>query len=192
MNDEFRQKLMEHYTPHNDKSKNNKPNFQPNSPAKTRQDEQQYKRQDDKSDYKRYKGWNAILRIAVLCASLWGMYISAQFSVDGFQISIDQRAWIGWGLAIILIILESVWQKFPSNLTWLCIAVLCYGYGVTTNVLGILGSRGGFHGSPTELVVPIFFGLLLEVFPEPALAWAISGDTSSDPVRKLVEWIGKD
>lgn len=175
------------------------PQYRPVSPtnknapsAQTRQDDRQFKRQEDKGDARRNRGWNALLRVAVLCAALWGMYISAQFSVDGFQIAIDERAWIGWGLSIILIILESVWQKFPGNLTWFGIAVLCYGYGVTTNVLGILHSRGGFHGSPTELVVPIFFGLLLEIFPEPALAWSISGDTSSDPVRKLVEWIGKE
>lgn len=156
----------------------------------TREDEQKYKRQDDRGDARRYRGWNAIIRIAGFCAAVLGMYISAQFSVDGFSFSIDNRSWIGWGLAVILIIIQSAWQKFGDNLTIFAMAMVCYLYGIITNVLGILGNRGGYNDNPLSLIVPIVFGILLEVFPEPFLAWSISGDISSDPLKKAVERIG--
>ena len=139
------------------------------------------------NDNSRRSKWNTLLRISGLVASLGGMYISAQFSVDGFSFSVDNRQWIGWAIAGIIIVLESVWQKFGNNRTLFSIAMICYGYGVATNVLGILSNRGGYDGSPTSLIVPILFGILLEVFPEPLLAWSISGDTSSDPLGKLID-----
>ena len=65
--------------------------------------------------------------------------------------------------------------------------MICYGYGISTNVLGILFNRGGYDGSPVSLIVPILFGVLLEVFPEPLLAWAVSGDVNSDPLGKFLD-----
>jgi hypothetical protein len=139
------------------------------------------------NDNNRRTKWNSLLRIGGLVAALGGMYISAQFSVDGFNFSVDNRSWIGWAIAGIIIVLESVWQKFGDNRTLFGIALVCYGYGVSTNVLGILENRGGYDGNPTSLIVPILFGILLEVFPEPLLAWSISGDTSSDPLGKFID-----
>lgn len=139
------------------------------------------------TDSERGKQWDGMLRVSALVISLLGMYISAQFSVDGFSFQIDDRTWIGWGIALIIIVLQSIWQKFGGNVTLFVIAMTCYVYGITTNVLGIIQNRGGFDGNKWSLVVPIVFGILLEVFPEPVLGWAISGDTSSDPIGKLLE-----
>ena len=139
------------------------------------------------NDTSRRSKWNTLLRLGGFAASILGMYISAQFSVDGFNFSIDNRAWIGWAIAGIIVVLESVWQKFGDNRTLFGIAMICYGYGVTTNVLGILSNRGGYDGNPWSLLVPIVFGILLEVFPEPVLAWSISGDVSSDPIGKFID-----
>lgn len=144
------------------------------------------------NDNSRRSKWNTLLRIGGLVAALGGMYISAQFSVDGFSFSVDNRQWIGWAIAGIIIVLESVWQKFGNNRTLFSIAMICYGYGVATNVLGILSNRGGYDGSPMSLIVPILFGILLEVFPEPLLAWSISGDTSSDPLGKLIDGLSDE
>ncbi len=143
-------------------------------------------------DVSRNKKWNALLRIFALGSSVLGMYISAQFSVDGFEFQVDDRVWIGWGIAIILIVIESVWQKFGNNTTLFILAVTCYIYGIFTNVAGIMGNRGGYDNNPWSLIVPIVFGILLEVFPEPVLAWAISGDTSSDPLGKFLERLDDD
>lgn len=164
------------------KKEENKPN-QPNP---------QYKRAEDKSDAKRYQGWNALLRLSALGIAGLGMYISAQFSVDGFNFSVDNRQWVGWGLACILVVIQSVWQKFGDNLTLFVMAMVCYAYGIITNVMGIIANRGGYDQNPLSLIVPVVFGILLEVFPEPVLAWAVSGDVSSDPLRKAVDRMGKN
>lgn len=157
-----------------------------NHSAQTRQDDRQYKRQDDRGDAKRNRGWNALIRIAAFFAAISGMYISAQFSVDGFSITVPDREWVGWGLAIILIVVQSAWQKFGDNLTIFALAMICYVYGIVTNVLGIMGNRGGVQNI-VDFIIPVVFGILLEVFPEPFLAWSISGDISSDPLKKFVD-----
>lgn len=144
-------------------------------------------KQEPHGDTVRNKKWNALLRIFALCVSVLGMYISAQFSVDGFSFQVDEREWIGWGIAAILVVIESVWQKFGNNVTLFVLAIVCYAYGTITNVVGIIYNRGGYDDNPWSLVVPIVFGILLEVFPEPVLAWSISGDTSSDPIGKIIE-----
>lgn len=144
------------------------------------------------NDTSRRSKWNTLLRLGGLVASVLGMYISAQFSVDGFSFSVDSRAWIGWAMAGIIIVLESVWQKFGENRTLFIIAMICYGYGVVTNVLGMLANRGGYDQNPWTLLVPIVFGTLLEVFPEPVLAWSISGDTSSDPLGKFIDGLQEE
>lgn len=141
-------------------------------------------------DASRGRGWNALLRFGAFVASVLGMYISAQFSVDGFKFSVDDRTWIGWGMAAILIIIQSVWQKFGNNVTLFVMAMVCYGYGIVTNVVGMIANRGGYNDNPMSLVVPIIFGILLEVFPEPVMAWSISGDITSDPLKKLLDRIG--
>ena len=146
-------------------------------------------------DAGRKNKWNGLLRISAFAISLLGIYISAQFSVDGFEFQVDDRVWIGWGIAAILVVIESVWQKFGNNTTLFVLAITCYIYGIFTNVAGIISNRGGFdfvNPNYWSLIVPIVFGILLEVFPEPILAWAISGDTSSDPLGKFLERLEAD
>lgn len=142
------------------------------------------------NDVSRNKKWNSLLRFAGFVAALAGMYISARFSVNGFQFSTDNPKWIGWAIAGIIIVLESVWQKFGKNRTLFAIAVVCYGYGIITNVVGIAQAKGGYASMDfLDYVVAIVFGTLFEVFPEPLLAWSISGDVSSDPLGKLIDGI---
>ena len=142
------------------------------------------------NDVSRNKKWNALLRIFGFVAALMGMYISAQFSVAGFEFSLSSAAWIGWAIALIIVVLESVWQKFGNNRTLFVIAVGCYAYGVITNVVGIVQAKGGYDQvNWLDYAVALFFGVLFEVFPEPLLAWAISGDTSSDPLGALLDGV---
>ena len=108
----------------------------------------------------------------------------------GFEFSLSSAAWIGWAIALIIIVLESVWQKFGNNRTLFVIAVGCYAYGVITNVVGIVQAKGGYDQvNWLDYAVALFFGVLFEVFPEPLLAWAISGDTSSDPLGALLDGV---
>lgn len=140
------------------------------------------------NDNSRRTKWNTLLRLAGLAAALGGMYISAQFSVRGFEFSVSGTAWVGWAIAIIIIVLESIWQKFGQNRTLFAIAIGCYGYGIITNIVGIVQAKGGYANvNWLDYLVAIFFGVLFEVFPEPVLAWAISGDVGSDPLGKFVD-----
>jgi hypothetical protein len=140
------------------------------------------------NDVSRNRKWNSLLRIAGFAGAIGGMYISAQFSVKGFEFSVQDTAWVGWAIALIIIILESVWQKFGRNRTLFAIALGCYAYGVTTNVVGIVQAKGGYSQvNALDYVVAVFFGLLFEVFPEPLLAWSISGDTTSDPLGAFLD-----
>ena len=140
------------------------------------------------NDNSRRTKWNTLLRLAGLVAALGGMYISAQFSVRGFEFSVSGTAWVGWAIAIIIIVLESIWQKFGQNRTLFAIALGCYGYGIITNIVSIVQAKGGYSNvNWLDYLVAIFFGVLFEVFPEPVLAWAISGDVGSDPLGKFVD-----
>lgn len=145
------------------------------------------------NDVSRNRKWNALLRIGGLAAAIGGMYISATFSVNGFQFSTDTPSWMGWAIAGIIIVLESVWQKFGKNRTLFAIAVVCYSYGIITNVVGIAQAKGGYAQMDIlDYLVAIVFGTLFEIFPEPLLAWAISGDVSSDPLGKLLDGLEED
>ena len=142
------------------------------------------------NDVSRNKRWNTLLRLAGFCAAIYGMYVSARFSVNGFQFSTDNPVWMGWGIAVIIIVLESVWQKFEQNRTLFVIAVVCYSYGIITNVVGIAEAKGGYTSMNfMDYVVAVVFGALFEVFPEPLLQWAISGDTTSDPLGRILDGV---
>jgi hypothetical protein len=130
--------------------------------------------------------WTRILKPFVVVACLIAMYISAIFSVDGFNFQIPEKQWIGWALAFLIIVFEFAWAKAGENLTLFCVGIFCYGYGLTTNVLGIVSYRGGITDW-TDYILPVIFGAFLEIAPEPFLAWAISGDTTSDPIGKIIK-----
>jgi hypothetical protein len=140
------------------------------------------------NDISRNRKWNALLRLAGFSAAIGGMYISAMFSVNGFNFSTDNPKWVGWSIAVIIIVLESIWQKFGKNRTLFALALVCYGYGVVTNVVGISQAKGGFEKMDfLDYVVAIVFGILFEVFPEPVLAWSVSGDITSDPLGAFLD-----
>jgi hypothetical protein len=168
-----------------------KPDFRP-QPQNQPKPQQGGDRRENTGDSKRRTKWNGLLRLLAIAGSLLGMYLSAQFSVDGFRFTVDDRAWIGWAMAGILIVIQFIWQRFGGNLTLLVLALVCYLYGITTNVVGMIHNRGGYDGNPMSLVVPVVFGLMLELFPEPVLQWAISGDTSSDPLGKFLDRVDED
>ena len=129
--------------------------------------------------------WIRILRPFVIIACFVAMYISAQFSVDGFNFQIPDKQWIGWALAFLIIVFEFAWVKGGDNLTLFSVGLFCYGYGLFTNVIGIMSYRGGANGWK-DYILPIVFGAFLEIAPEPFLAWAISGDITSDPIGKIM------
>lgn len=128
--------------------------------------------------------YEAILKILAVVSSIVMMFISAQFSVDGFAFQNPDKIYIGWMLAVILIIVEMIFNNANSlgdahdpqearRMTILLVAgLVAYGYGIATNISGILHS-GRMPDSPFDYIVPIALGLFLEIVPEPLMVWAL-------------------
>lgn len=117
----------------------------------------------------------------VVALVVWGL--SMRFSVSGFGSGISKdEMWLGWTLAIIITIIELIWNssKDKTNLTIWVAGVICYIYGIGTNILGILSWQGhnleeAFQ-NPTYLIFPIVLGLFFEILPEPLFVLGVTGD----------------
>lgn len=133
----------------------------------------------DKNNYEK------IVRALAIVASSAMLWISAGFSVDGFNIVIPEKVSVGWALAGIIIIIQIVWNKVgnKAGLTLFVAGLLCYAYGIWTNVLGILDAteiaKGGW-----EIIIALVFGMFLEIIPEPLLVWALTGE-ATDPLSQV-------
>lgn len=129
--------------------------------------------------------YESILRMLAVVSSIVMMFISAQFSVDGFAFQNPNKLYIGWLLAAILIIVEMIFnngvasvedakgpQEARRNVILLVAGLVAYAYGIATNISGILHS-GRLPDSPLDYIVPIALGLFLEIVPEPLMVWAL-------------------
>lgn len=131
------------------------------------------------------QGWMKLLRISATGGGLMAMYISASFSADGFSINNPDLYWMGWLLAFLIVIVEFVWRKpgMEDNLTIAVVGIAAYGFGIFTNVLGILEAQGiteGYMQDVPSLLLAILTGLFLEVMPEPFVSWGITGKSMAD------------
>jgi hypothetical protein len=137
------------------------------------------------------RSYEAILKILAVFSSIVMMFISAQFSVDGFAFQNPNKMYIGWMLAIILIIVEMIFnngvasvedakdaQEVRRNTILLVAGLVAYAYGIATNISGILHS-GRMPDSYIDYIVPIALGLFLEIVPEPLMVWALLTPNSS-------------
>lgn len=123
--------------------------------------------------------------IAILVAlTLWGL--STKFSVAGFGASIDAKEiWIGYVLSFCITAIQLIWNgmRDKTNLTLWSAGMLSYGYGIFTNVVGILFWQGyNFEDLSRNLLLiifPLVLGLFLEIVPEPLITWALTGDHKS-------------
>jgi len=128
--------------------------------------------------------YESVLKVLAVISSIIMMYISAQFSVEGFSFQTPDKIYIGWMLAVILIIVEMILNNGistadPSDaaearrMTILIIAgLVAYVYGISTNISGILHS-GRVPDNPLDYLVPVALGLFLEIVPEPLMVWAM-------------------
>lgn len=129
--------------------------------------------------------YDSVLKFLAVISAIVMMYISAQFSVDGFSFQSPDKVVIGWMLAIILIIVEMIFNNSVSSvedtedkqekrrITILFVAgLVAYAYGIATNISGILHS-GKLPDSPFDYIVPVALGLFLEIVPEPLMVWAL-------------------
>lgn len=142
------------------------------------------------------RSYDSILRLLAVGASIVMMFISAQFSVDGFAFQNPDRAYIGWLLAVILIVVEMIFnngvasvedardpQEARRNTILLVAGLVAYAYGVATNISGILHS-GRLPDGVFDYIVPIALGLFLEIVPEPLMVWALLTQTNYGGFRQ--------
>lgn len=120
-----------------------------------------------------------------LAVMLW--IISMRFSVDGFKISVQDDAWIGWILGFMVTYLQIMFNRGAPNKTLHMAGVIAYIYGMTTNLIGILELRGGALATWEALSVNPLSGLLqigvvltlaaaVEVIPEHLMIYCIRQD----------------
>jgi hypothetical protein len=124
------------------------------------------------------KQWEEIkLKMAVGGAIIFGC-LSILFSMLGLSLSTEVTwAWLvgllmAMGITIIQLVGNSAGKK-DSIFTVIWIA--SYVYGITANVLGIIGLMGGI--SPVFMyMIAVPMGILIEVVPEKLLIISLGGD----------------
>lgn len=120
--------------------------------------------------------WDLILLVAglSLAGGLW--YASMTFSVSGFQITSSEHAWIGWLLGFTVTYLQIMFNRGAQNETLYWFGIFAYLYGVSTNLIGIMGAqnrvfsmewmRNDPGGFVLNIIVVLFMASLFEFVPE--------------------------
>lgn len=133
-------------------------------------------------------------KLAILGALVaWG--VSVWFSKQGFSIDAPNSSWLGWILAGIVTIVELVFNSRTQklSLTLIVVGVMCYGYGVYTNITGfwIYQNPGIQFTFGEHSILSMFVGAILEVLPEPLFMWGIGSELEGDLLGNLAGlWSG--
>ena len=141
-------------------------------------------------DFVRADGKHKLVALGAVGA--W--FMSIYFSKAGFSIESPNMTWVGWMLGILITIVELVFndRRQKMSLTLILAGLLCYAYGVWTNVTGFWDAS-----NPGVPFVPFtqaswmawFVGLILEVLPEPLYMWAMGRGHEIDPIGSLSNFI---
>ena len=128
-------------------------------------------------------------KLAILGAIVCWL-LSMWFSYLGFRIDSNKIAFVGWILAGIVTIVELVWnsQTGKLSLTLIATGLLCYAYGIWTNITGFweLQHPGvEFVILSTRSLMPAFVGTIMEVLPEPLFMWGIMSTMDGDFLGNL-------
>ena len=142
----------------------------------------------------KYLGLKRLL--ALLAAiGLWG--VSMFFSYKGFEFEATEVLWFGVVMALVVTVVELVFntQITSLNPTLIGAGILCYLYGVYTNVTGFYilqhGDLAGFF-SGSNWLIPSFAGLVSEILPEALFAWGIGAFDDGDLVGNVAEILASD
>lgn len=141
--------------------------------------------------------WHKTIRVLAFCVSVFFLYLSMQFSKDGFMLLganiTPDKEWMGWGIAISFTVLQLVWNKMRGtnrNWTIYLFGILVYAYSIITNILG-LGAWLGYAEATSKFLlgtVVVLLSALVEVVPEPLIIWSISGSfTEGGFIDNLIE-----
>lgn len=129
-------------------------------------------------------------KLAIL-ASLVAWSISIYYSYLGFATEATRAKFIGLALAGIVTVVELVFNSRTRQLsmTLIVVGVLCYLYGVWTNIVGFWDFQNPsvqfpwFHESA---ILSWFVGSILEILPEPLFMWGIGSELEGDLLGNLI------
>lgn len=128
---------------------------------------------------------------ALVC---WGL--SMYFSKEGFSVGNTVMLWVGWVLAGIVTVVELVFNSPTQklSLTLIVVGILCYVYGIWTNVTGfweLQHPQVEFVIFSTQSLLSWFVGFIMEVLPEPLFMWGIASAFDGDFLGNLAGlWSG--
>ena len=135
-------------------------------------------------------------KLAVMGALVcWGL--SMYFSKEGFSVGNTVMLWVGWVLAGIVTVVELVFNSPTQklSLTLIVVGILCYVYGIWTNVTGfweLQHPQVEFVIFSTQSLLSWFVGFIIEVLPEPLFMWGIAAAFDGDFLGNLAGlWNGK-
>jgi len=137
----------------------------------------------------KYLGLKRLLATTA-AVGLWG--VSMYFSYKGFEFESTEILWFGIVMALVVTVVELVFNTKISKLnpTLLGAGILCYMYGVYTNVTGFYvlqhGELIGFF-TGTNWLIPVFAGVVSEVLPEALFAWGIGAFDDGDLIGNIAE-----
>jgi hypothetical protein len=126
--------------------------------------------------------------LALMAVIGWGL--SIYFSQIGFSVDNKSMAWVGWLLGFIITAVELAFNDRgqKQTLSLIFFGVICYGYGIWSNVTGfwsIQNPNTPFPWFTLATVSSWFVGLMLEVLPEPLFMFALGRARESDPLGAL-------
>lgn len=144
------------------------------------------------SNLKKLDGRHKLAVVGALVC--WGL--SMYFSKEGFSVGNTVMLWVGWVLAGIVTIVELVFNSPTQklSLTLIVVGVICYLYGIYTNVTGfweIQHPSVAFVVFSKDSIMAYFVGFTMEVLPEPLFMWGIASAFDGDFLGNLAGlWSG--
>lgn len=120
--------------------------------------------------------------------------VSVYFSYEGFKFQNESVLWVGYLLAFLVTCGEFIFNTEIKSLslTLVLIGLVCYGYGVYSNVVGFWSIQFPdqlFVWNSSQSIMSWFVGAILEIYPEAAFAWGMRARTG-DLVGNVVKLAG--
>lgn len=151
------------------------------------------------SDADRPHAVNKLKRRAAFVIGILLMFVSAFFNIKGIHFVNESYNIVSWIMAVSIIVIQLVWnsENVRENMTLLFVGLFAYAYGMGTNITGILEAMGVtlevFKANPLTAIIPVIFGIAIEVAPEPILIWAVLGKTNGegDFIKNIVHVFNK-
>lgn len=144
------------------------------------------------NNLKRLDGRHKLAIVGALVC--WGL--SMYFSKEGFSVGNTVMLWVGWILAAIVTVVELVFNSptHKLSLTLIVVGILCYLYGIWTNVTGFWELQHPsvpFVAFSSSSILSWFVGFIMEVLPEPLFMWGIASAFDGDFLGNLAGlWSG--